>query len=248
MNKSEIVERLKDQYKDQDIKLYSEESPRKIGNPDEKLTTKAYKAICDMWNCSEGSRKFVKYMVYNFLPVNPGSQMMKYSDEDKANNINRCCVLRIKLAGLDDVIDFYTKFGLARMAGDFKAAAEHLPKLPKEQYEELKKLRKEAPIEVKNATVGYVSQDGKKYISGEALTALEIFTQDCLLNDEKEIAHVVKTKMAGGNQDKAKQRKEEAAKQKAEVEAIKKKSLFNVKSFVDDKTLGALEKLKSNLK
>ena len=244
MNKSEVVEKLKERYKDTNIKLYTEEEPRKIGQPDEVLTTKAYKQICDMWNVNEKSRGFVKYLIQNFLPIDQFSKVFNYSEEDIKNDKNRCCILRIKLGNIGDMADYFAKVGMSRLRGAVKAQEEGRTRLPKKEYEEIKKLQRETPIEIKNGTVGYLSKDGEKYLSGEALVALQLFVQEALLDGDKEIEFVIRKHMLRDGQ---KHVKKEKRLNDTQLNQVTARTVYGARTFMSDETIDKLQELKKEL-
>ena len=242
--KSEVVEQLKEKYKDSQVKLYSEEEPRRIGQPDEALVTKAYNQICEMWNSNEKSRGFIKYLIRNFLPINNFAKVMSYTDEEVEQGLNRCCILRIKLGNVGEIIDFFTKVGMERMSGVAKAISEGNDRIPEETWNKIKKMRKDVPVEVKNSTIGYISKDEKKYLSGEALAALQLFVTDSLFGGDKSVEFVIRKQMLSEGQKSVKKEKRLNDKQLNQVTA---KSLYGAKSFMDDETISKLNELKKEL-
>jgi hypothetical protein len=241
MNTSEVIERLK---KDKNISLYSSDNPRKIGEPDEEMVTKAYNQYCEMWNANEKSRGFIKYLIHNFLPIKPENKMFSYSQEDIENGKNRCCILKIRLANISDIAEYASKVGMQRILGSAKAYEEGRTKLPKEQWEEIKRLRREAPIEVKTATIGYVSEDDNKYLSNAALLALQMFVNDALFGGEKEIEFTIKKIMVGQAQAGVKKEKRLDGKQ---INKVAARTVYGAKDMIDDETLNKLKGLKEEL-
>lgn len=243
--KSEIVERLKTQYTEENpMKLYTEEEPRRVGQPDEKLTTKAYIQICEMWNNNEKSRGFIKYLIHNFLPIDNLSKMLSYSEEEVEQGLNRCCILRIKLGDIGEMVDYFAKVGMERLQANAKAYTEGRDKISKEDWQKIKEIMRQTPVEIKNGTVGYISKDEKKYLSGEALVALNIFVDDCLIRSEKEITFLIRKKMFSEGQKTVKKEKRLNNKQLNQVTA---KSVYGAKSFMDDETISKLQELKKEL-
>lgn len=241
---SEVVEKLKEKYKTKQIKLYSEDNPRRVGQPDEKLVTKAYNQYCDMWNSNDKSRGFVKYLVHNFLPIDNMSKVLSYSEEAIKNGTNKCCVLRIKLGNVGEIIDYFSKVGMQRLMGSAKVYKEGRTRLPKEQYLEIKKLQDAAPVEVKNATIGYLSKDEKKYLSGEALIALREFITDCMLLGEKSVEFLINKLMINSAQEGIKKEKRLNNKQINQVVA---RNTYGAKNFLDEDTISKLKELKKEL-
>ena len=243
--KSEVVEVLRTQYtEDNPIKLYTKEEPRKVGQPDEKLTTKAYNQICDMWNNNEKSRGFIKYLIHNFLPIDNMSKMLSYSKEEVEQGLNRCCILRIKLGNIAEMVDYFAKVGVERLQATAKAYVEGRDQISKESWQKIKEIMRETPVEIKNGTVGYVSKDEKKYLSGEALVALKLFVEDCLIRNEKEVNFLIRKLMLSEGQKSVKKEKRLNDKQLNQVTA---KSLYGAKAFMDDETISKLQELKKEL-
>lgn len=222
---SEIISNLKKE-EGNFISLYTEDAPRKIGQPDEKLTTKAYNLICDMWNKTEKSRNFLKYLIHEFLPIRNESKVISYTEEDITLDKNRCCVLRTKLAGIEDIMNFFAQIKI-----------NPLDTIPADKWEKIKKSRRDIPIEVKNSTIGYISKDGNKYLSGEALVALQLFVNDCIKEGEKEISRMFKKKNSDS------EKKEPKKKEKK----VKVKTLFAGDELMDDKSMSILKSIKENL-
>ena len=230
MNQSELVEKLKEKYTNEQIKLYSAESPRKVGQPDEKLVTRAYVQICDMWNSNDKSRGFIKYLIRNFVPVNNNSRVMEYPEEEVANDKNRCCILRIKLANAEEIVDYFSKVSIAKLRGGVSEGEEK--RLPKKEWEELQRT---TPIEVKNGTFGYISKDGEKYLSGEALTALNLFVTDVMGDEEiQSVLIQIQKKKSAGTKPYSKDRRPG-------------RRSTSYSGAIDDDTLSKLEELKKSL-
>lgn len=244
MNISEFVEELKNKYKDTNVSLYTKESPRKWGDPDEVMVTKAYNQLCEMWNANEKSRGFVKYLIHNFLPINPMNKMLSYSEEEVNEGKNRCCILKIKLANITDIADYGVKVGMERMIGSAKAYEQGRTRLPKEEWEKIKKLQRETPIEVKTGTVGYVSNDENKYLSNAALVALQLFVNDCLFGGEKEVEFTINKIIMNKAQSGVKKEKRLNEKQ---VNKVLAKNVYKTKDMIDDETLSKLKGLKEEL-
>lgn len=223
MDKSEIVERLKETY---EVKLYTEEAPRKLGQPSEEMVHKAFKQICDMWNDGEKSRGFIKYLISNFLPISGESKVDSYSEDEIKLNKNRCCLLRIKLADTAKIAEYHTKDALAT------------GKLTKEEWNELKRMRRETPVEIKNGTVGYQSKDKNKYLSGEGLVALQLFTTELTKAGDEEVLKIVNRKP---------KREYVPRSEGKRPKNQQKKSTFGLSSNIDDETYSKLAKLRGEL-
>lgn len=194
---SKIVKRLLENNQKNPQKLYDEENSRKLSDPDEKIMNEAFNQICEMWNKDEKTRGFIKYLIRSFSPRQPMNKILSFSAEAKEGNLNRCCITHKRLAGIDEIADAWSKVGLEKMAADMQAYTEGRDRLQKKVYAKLKAAERAMPVEVRNATIGYYSDDEKctKYLSGEAWCALMIFISQCLLNDEKEVNYIIRKKM-----------------------------------------------------
>ena len=142
------------------------------------------------------------------------------------------------------MVDYFAKVGVERLQATAKAYVEGRDQISKESWQKIKEIMRETPVEIKNGTVGYVSKDEKKYLSGEALVALKLFVEDCLIRNEKEVNFLIRKLMLSEGQKSVKKEKRLNDKQLNQVTA---KSLYGAKAFMDDETISKLQELKKEL-
>ena len=231
MKTSEFVEQLKEKYTETPLTLTYPEGKRTIMDPNEELTGKALIKICEMWNATDGSRNFLKHLIKNFLPINPMSKILTFSEEDIQNNLNRCCILGIKLASVKSITDYWSKFMTEKTAIDGKAMMEKRTELTEQEKRKLEKLKKAMPVEVRNATIAYMADGSSKFMSAEALLALKLFVEECVMGDVKEVVYIINPKPVG--------------KKKFTAEKKTAGNTFGLQEFVGE---DVLEKLKNAVK
>jgi len=232
MKKSEIVERLKEHVEKNPITLEKKDEERNITDPSEEQINKAYIKICEIWNSTEKSRNFLKHLIQSFLPVNMNNRIAEFTEEEITNDVNRCCILGIKMAGINDISDKLTVY-LQEKLKIVSLAAQENREMTDKEVKHLKKIYYALPIEIQHATQGIRSSESKKYLSLEANLALLQFTQDAILNGEKDVEFTVNHK-SRSNFKKRNTEKFQSPKQKG----------FEMASMLDEDTLKKLKGLK----
>lgn len=164
-----------DKFKEDSIRLYGEERKRNLAtDPDESLVNKAFKKICDDWNGTEGSKKFLKHLIGSFCS----------DDKEGVEEINeqaetsRCCILGIRTTGKSNIAKKWKE--ILEKAGDSK--------------DKLNKLTLRLPIEIKNGTVTVKSDRSSKLLSKEAWIALKEFVKRCDVAGVKEVSYIAHPK------------------------------------------------------
>ena len=245
MKTSEIVENLKTTFTEHPIVLYTEERERKLNDPDEAGFNKAFIKICELWNKDEKARGFVKHLIRNFYPVDPMTRRMGFTEEEIQNGKNRCCILNIKVAGITTIAEEATKYNMAKMQIDAQALTEKREKYTEKEMKKLKKLRMAMPVEVRNNTQAFMSDNSDKILSGEAVYALDMFVKECIIRDEKEVFFIVNKKAINFAQSGIKKEKRLNNK---EVNKVAKANTYGLGNFLDPETLSKLEGVKSELR
>lgn len=213
MTISNIVEKIKGT----PIVIYSGDNKRtNLGDPDEALVKKAFEKICESWNKSENSRKFVKHIISAFYPIKESQRVESFGEEDVKNDKNRCCILGVKMAGVEQIGKEWLELGLENLfvrVKDKKILAK----------------RNALPVEVRNATYAYSSKRSDKFMSGEANLALSMFVKMCLEYGEYDVVEMFMPK-------------EKQPKRKTTQEGI----ASNLGSLLDEDTMMKLRGIKGN--
>ena len=207
MNTSETTKLIEEKYTKTPLKLVYEGGKRNVYDPDERLTGSAILKYCELWNKDDKSRGFVKHLVRNFLPVNPQKRVITFTKEDTENNKDRCCILGIKLAGVEDIAFGMKKFVDEAARIDAQMEAEGRKERTKDEVKYLNGILATLPVEIRNTTVAYVSSKSDKVLSGEAVTALDIFSKELVEGGDEEMIEATtprpkkewKKKKKGGN-------------------------------------------------
>ena len=244
--RSELVDALLKRNRETPIKVYEGEY-RKLTEPEEGRVNEAYNKICEMWNKDEKSRGFVKFLIKSFTPRNPLNKILNFSEEELKEGKNRCCILYTRLAGVGDIADHWSKVGLDKMAARLEAHAEGRDRITKEARKRIKEAERNMPVEVKNATIAYFSDNDKcdKYLSGEAWYALMEFIEDCLFGDEKEVQFLINRKLVEKAQESIPSEKKL---NKDQVNKVAGTMTYRVSDFIDEETAKKLQAIKKELK
>lgn len=191
-----------------------------------KLLNKALLRICDLWNKDDKSRRFVKHLIGNFLPINEFNKILNFSEEDIKNGLDRDCILGIKLTGICSV----SKELVSHILGEILSSSDTA----------IKDKKDELPIELRNVLFAFFSVNSNKYLCRESVNALFIFTEHALLNGEKEIEFLVNKKRISESQ---KHIREEKRLNNKQVNKVVKASTFGMSSILDEETITKLKGL-----
>lgn len=237
MNNSELVQKLKEQNEKTPIKLYTEEHPQKLGQPNEDQVNKAYQKICELWNKTDGSREFVKHLIRGFLPIKDGTLVASFTEDQVKNNINRCCILNIRVAGANDIIKSHDEVKKEEAEIEKILKEQGRKDRTKEEKKRVNKLLNKMSIEVRTGTTAYCSATSEKFLSNAAEWALSLFVSNCISGKEKEkdIAWIIRAKT---REDAGLPPREKKPKQKPI------KSTYGMGHFLDDETVSKLTRLK----
>lgn len=171
MTISNIVEKIKET----PIVIYTGDKKRtNLGDPDETLVQKAFAKICEYWNKSENSRKFIKHIISAFYPVKDSQRVESFKEEDTKNDKNRCCILGVKVAGVDEIGKEWMALGLENLFVKIKD-------------KKILTKRNSLPVEIRNATFAYSSKKSDKFMSSESALALAYFVDMCLEYGEYDV-------------------------------------------------------------
>ena len=241
MKKSEIVEKLKENNLENPIKSSTNE--KKIGDPNWNQVNKAYQVICTLWNKDSGSRNFIKHLIVSFLPIDPLQRRMFFTDEEKKNKVNTCCILGIKVAGITEISEGLTNFMMTKMRLTAAALSEKREFTVAEKNT-LETLLKKLPAEIRYQTQAFVSDKSSKIISQEAVLALREFTTNGILWGERDIEFTIKKYCVKEAQ---KSVKKEKRLKDSEVNRVIKASTYRLRNCVNEDTLDKLIELKKEL-
>lgn len=190
MNTSETSKLIEEKYTKAPLKLVYEGGKRSVYDPDEKLTGKALLKFCELWNKDEKSRGFVKHLVRFFVPSNPQNRVATFTADDTKENKDRCCIIGIKLAGVEDIAFGMKKFVEEAARIDAQLAKEGRKERTKEEKKYLSGILQALPVEIRNTTVAYVNPRSDKTLSGEAVAALEVFVKEMVDGGDEEMIEV----------------------------------------------------------
>lgn len=151
---------------------------------------KALDTLCDSWNKDIKSRNFVKHLIGAFLPVDEFNKVFSFSDEQLKQKQNKCALTGLWVCGIKDVADFGASMLIPRARFDVAQTDEEREEAKKIYQEELNKF----PAAVRNKNICYLSDTSNKFISIDGMQALILFTQECILRDEKEVLFVINKK------------------------------------------------------
>jgi len=206
MKKSEIIENLKADVIKSPISLNYENGERKIIEPSQVQVNSAFVKLCDIWNSTEQSRNFMKHLIQSFLPLTD-KRIAKFSEKEITDGTNRCCILGLKLAGINDLVDKLTEYQTYRQSIEAKAAAESRKLTEKESKNLLHRFHK-LPIEIQNGTQAVSSDKSQKYLSVEANIALNIFVERALEAGDRDVLFTMKPELLKEHKAKSKEKRE----------------------------------------
>ena len=188
MEKSEIVDQLKKLYMAEEVN----EEKKSLVDTDKRLVKEAKIKICDCWNKSDGSRKFIKHVLASFIPSSRVRKILRFrKDQERI-----CKILFIKLGGIEDIAAAHSNFMTERLYLREVASVENRS-LNSKEISKLESLILKMPVEIRNGTYGFESSSSSVIISAEAREALSIFVRDCFDMREGELTsfmtHVMKS-------------------------------------------------------
>ncbi len=246
--KSEIVENIKQRFKNDKFEfLDNKEGKSNFVDVNKANVHKVLDTICNSWNKDTKARNFIKHIIGAFYGISSFNKILQFSEEDLSNKKNKCALLGIWLCGIKDIADFgasmlldRAKLDVAYHENESLKSEESKKKLDQTIAEYNEKL-KAFPIAVRNRNFAYFSEKSDKFLSNEAVIALQLFTQEAILLDEREVTFTLnKRRINHFNKHKIKNNKLS----KAEVNKVAKANTFGV---FDESTLNKLMKVKEEL-
>lgn len=220
------------------------EPKKQVWDLNKELVEKAYKNICIMWNKDYKSRGFLKHLISSFFPINSFNKIAKRGDVEI-----RCAILGIKLTGIVECSEALTKISMGRMFIDAKYLGNEDKTYSKEDFEKINQLLKECPVECKNGSIAYFSENSTKYLSAEALHAFQVFVEYLLLNGDKEMGFTLNKMRISASQENVPNEKKLTEK---EVNKVSKAVTYGLPKTklgdnLDKSSFEALNKLKQQL-
>ena len=170
--------------------------PKCVGELDENLIKNALIKICDLY-LEPKSRNFLKHLVTAFYPINDENLIMTLPREVIDGKQNKCAITGVKVAQIKDIVKYYGGNLIDGMT--WNNGLEHTPVNARKG--QMKKNCPAVPIEVRNATYGYLSGISNKYLSGEAMVALTIFILDCIEDEDNDISKLIMRPRKIGQED-----------------------------------------------
>ena len=211
---------------------------KEIWAADKKLTQQAYKKLGEIWNKDSKSRGFLKHIISAFFPINQFNKILQ-----ETPNVNmRCAILNIKLAGVKEISKSISKLSMKKMFIDAKCVTEKREKYNQSEIDELDLIRKQLPIAHKNGSTAYFSDTSTKFLSIEAIIALQYFLEKMILLDNKEIMFTINKRRISETQT---QRKNKLSDK--QINLVSKATTYGIGDNLDSKTFNALNQLKNQL-
>lgn len=247
MKHSEVVEKLKQEFKVSPIKITPSNSPAdKLYDPNEELTNKAFQKYCEMWNKDEGSRKFLRHLIGSYMPWDSAHKIQTVeSGKDK------CCILNLKVAGLSEINDKWKALATVRHEMDGKEWYESTDKLSSKDSKKLKSMKQEMSPEVRRARFGYYSDGSDKILSREAGEALVRFVKEAIDAGDGEIYFIANRDRIIKENEKRDKEKANAAKKndskKGNKQNKQKKVWRPSSNCLDESTLDKLLQIKKTM-
>lgn len=174
--------------------LYNDEVPelklmdypiRSVYDANQKKIIRAYIRIAKMWNKDEKSRKFIKHLIGAYLPINHLNRLVNVPA-----NGTKCCILNEELVGLLKVNESYNKLTEHQKNLILRSLLEDVSNLSNEGQEEYEIMVAEFGKEIIECNICYYSYNSDKYLSKEAIFALNFFTSNMLPTTE-EISKII---------------------------------------------------------
>jgi hypothetical protein len=160
-----------------------------------------------------------------------------FTEEQIKNNINRCCILNIRVAGANNIIKSHDEVKAEEATIEKIMVEAGRKERTKEEKKRINKLLNKMPVEVRTGTTAYCSETSEKLLSNAAEWALSLFVNDCIVGEEKEkdIAWIIRAKT-----------REEAGLPAKEKKPKQKpiKSTYGMGHFLDEETVKKLKGIK----
>lgn len=193
--KSDVIENIENLFLNQENSHFDwidekNKNPERFYNINKQNVRKALKNICQLYNKDNKSRNFVKHIIGAFYPINSWNKVIDFSDNDKKAKKNKCALTGFYVCGLKEIADLGAKLLLPR--AKFEVAETEEQK--KQAEKEFNKIMNSFSAAAKNRTFAYMSDKSDKYLSNDAIIALQIFVEQCIFQDVKDIIFVLNKK------------------------------------------------------
>lgn len=190
--KSEIIENFLTKFSKDDLSFIDEKNDDQdiFVKINKQNVRKAYKTLCQSYNKDEKSRAFVKHIVGAFYPVNSWNKVMQFPEDILQAKKNKCALTGLYVCGIKEIAELGSKLLLPRAKYDCANNEEE----KKQAEEEFNSIVNSFPAAVKNRIFAYMSDKSDKYLSNDAVIALQLFVQYCILYDIKDIMFVLNRK------------------------------------------------------
>lgn len=220
-------------------------TPRTLFDPNKEKLIESYKRISDMWNKDNGSRNFLKHLIGAFIPVIHMNRIFEAGDEKLS-----CCILGEPLTGIKEISQKMGKVSTQKLFIDCQVLADDRKTYSKEDQQKLKQLKDEAGKEATEARTCYMSNDSTKYLSKEAIMALEVFVENMLGLNNKTIHSMIskkRKKLDYENREANKSDEQKRLGKQRKIDAEKAQEAKLLENNVSGSSLDALMKLKEQL-
>ncbi len=193
--KSDVIENIENLFLNQDNHYFDwidekNKNPERFCDINKQNVRKAFKTLCQLYNKDNKSRNFVKHIVGAFYPPNPWNKVINFSDADKKDKKNKCALTGFYVCGLKEIAELGAKLLLPRAKFDVAETEEQKKQVEKE----FNKIMNSYSAAAKNRTFAYMSDKSDKYLSNDAIIGLQIFVEQCIFQDVKDILFVLNKK------------------------------------------------------
>lgn len=151
------------------------------------ISEKTEKKIAKIYDGT--GKKFILHLIGAFLPIDHWSKMMGFKEGE--NPV--CCLTNQKLAGIMDMAKMDGK-GMDLLLLRCKIQINQDEEEREEQIKKYNELLSTVPEEISKRNIAYCSDTSDKFLSEEALVALQNFAINRMLRGDKDIEFAVNKK------------------------------------------------------
>lgn len=193
--KSEVIENIKNLFLNQENHYFDwiddkNKDPEKFCTINKQNVLKSFKTLCDLYNKDNKSRNFVKHIIGAFYPVNSWNKVVSFPEEILSAKKNKCALTGFWVCGIKEIAELGAKLLLPRAKYECASTEEE-----KQQAEkEFNTVKNSFSAAVKNRMFAYMSDKSDKYLSNDAIIALQIFVEQCIFQDVKDIMFILNKK------------------------------------------------------
>lgn len=193
--KSDVIENIENLFLNQDNHYFDwidekNKNPERFCDINKQNVRKAFRSLCQLYNKDDKSRNFVKHIVGAFYPANPWNKIIGFTETDKEAKKNKCALTGLWVCGLKEIADLSAKLILP--CAKFECATTEEEK--NQAIKEFNEIKDSFSAAAKNRTFAYMSDKSNKYLSNDAIIALQIFVEQCIFQDVKDIIFVLNKK------------------------------------------------------